>query len=111
MSWFKRHLNWTLVIAWLLLSLLACFVLSMIGWFGILAYLLMILVVSGWVLKQKGRSLTNLLWFLLFFCLGGYSHSLVNNTYAISVGEVAGWVIFAVVIILCKKNKRTVLNG
>jgi len=77
MEWFKRHLNWTWVFCWLLMvalsytyrlvtglvdqasiggaiACLVCFLLwisSIIFW----------LVISGWVIKQKGESL----WWLL----------------------------------------------
>ena len=73
MNWFQRHLNWTWVLSYLLM-LVGAFM------FGFLMFLadpnisedavggvaeifgsIFMLVVSGWVIKQKGRSL----WWLL----------------------------------------------
>jgi hypothetical protein len=69
MNWFKRHLNWTFFIAWLVgIALYLAFILSITSLEGlelfILSYSLFIiwlLLVGGWFLRQKGRSL----WFLL----------------------------------------------
>lgn len=67
MNWFRRHLNWTYVLAYLL-----WFVLNLYGdesvialWLSLVAAILW-LVISGWVITQKGRSLwwTLLAWLL-----------------------------------------------
>lgn len=53
MNWFQRHLNWTWVFAYLLwipLNWSYNIIISIIG-------CIFLLVVSGWVIKQKGRSL------------------------------------------------------
>ena len=71
MNWFKRHLNWTLLIAStlipLIMLLLAYFVNEslgstfpkIIGW----TLSILLLVIYGWVLRQKKRSL----WWLLLW--------------------------------------------
>ncbi|MDD5312828.1 MAG: hypothetical protein PHO26_07340 [Dehalococcoidia bacterium] len=71
MNWFKRHLNWTLLIATILLPLLTLLIAyfvndslgstspKIIGWTSTV----LILVIYGWVLQQKKRSL----WWLLLF--------------------------------------------
>ena len=53
MNWFQRHLNWTWVFAWLIwipLNASHNIAPQIIG-------SIFLLVVSGWVIKQKGRSL------------------------------------------------------
>ena len=80
-SWFQRHLNWT----WVLMTVLGCFVLGFIagivigivdpyglsysdGTIDIIALcigLVVQLVVGGWVLRQKSRSL----WWLLILLI------------------------------------------
>lgn len=69
MNWFKNHLNWTFFIAWLVgIGLYLSTIPIMINSEGpeifILFYVLFIiwlLLVGGWFLKQKGRSL----WYLI----------------------------------------------
>ena len=73
MNWFQRHLNWTYVLGWLLMLVLLFilgFVLAVIDsnisedaldTIGNLIGGIFMLVVSGWVIIQKGRSL----WWLL----------------------------------------------
>ena len=77
MNWFQRHLNWTYVLGWLLtlvLCLILGFVMVMIDpnisdddleVMGNLVGGVIMLVVSGWVIIQKGRSLW---WLLLSGC-------------------------------------------
>jgi len=81
MDWFRRHLNWTFVFGYLaayVICLLASFFIGFLfpydSWEALegLYYLVAIpstlvwtLLVGSWVLKNKGRSLWNLLW--LFF--------------------------------------------
>lgn len=53
MNWFQKHLNWTWVFAfwiWIPLNLSHSIILWIIGD-------VLLLVISGWVIKQKGRSL------------------------------------------------------
>ena len=86
--WFARHLNWTLVMSWILIGILDVIT----GWSGLTGFyigtfsvawspiiqtqglgnwivllivLAIILVVSGWVLRKKNRNLLNLLWYLI----------------------------------------------
>jgi len=69
MNWFKKHLNWTLAITWLSFIVLVLptavadtptpYLIMFTTW------AVMVVGVSGWVLKQKSRSLWNLLWFLI----------------------------------------------
>lgn len=73
MSWYKKHLNWTMFLAWIIA--LAIFLGSipiyaqresadvLLYFMGF--YFLVILLVSAWVLRQKGRSL----WYLWLFFL------------------------------------------
>jgi len=67
MNWFRRHLNWSYVLAYLL-----WFVLNLYGyesdiasWLSLVVAILW-LVISGWVIKQKGRSL----WWILLSWIG-----------------------------------------
>lgn len=88
MKWFKRHINWTLIVVavgtYLLTmvtsapvetteqgrSVLGLLIQSVnpsisnetLGWFYLPIWLALMLPVAGWVLKQKGRSLWHLLW-------------------------------------------------
>ena len=61
MSWFKQHLNWSLIIIWFVPALLLIPLLNTVSDTNsflniyMTVYGLAILVVSGWVLKQKGR--------------------------------------------------------
>jgi len=61
MNWFRRHLNWTYVLSYLL-----WFVLSSGSEVAGLVAAVFWLIVSGWIIKQKGRRLWWLLlsWFL-----------------------------------------------
>ena len=80
-NWFRRHLNWTLVLTWLIclpvgvvcvnifrftiLSTLTISGVSII--LGIIAFTCGVLIwwATIWVVKQKGRSLLHLFWILL----------------------------------------------
>ncbi|MFC1967128.1 hypothetical protein ACFLV2_00570 [Chloroflexota bacterium] len=57
MKWFQRHLNWTWVFAYLIWFLLNRSE-SVVVW---LSVIILLLIVSGWVIKQKGRRL----WWIL----------------------------------------------
>jgi len=69
MNWFRQHINWTFFLAWLVgialyLSTIPVMVNSEGPEIFILFYslfILWLLLVGGWFLKQKGRSL----WYLL----------------------------------------------
>jgi len=73
MNWFQRHLNWTWVLSYLLMFVGAFMFGFLMGLadpnvsedaVGVVAQIfgsIFMLVVSGWVIKQKGRSL----WWLL----------------------------------------------
>ena len=63
MNWFQRHLNWTWVLAYLLWFVINAYANDPFGiawWFSLVAAIFC-LIVSGWVIKQKGRSL----WWIL----------------------------------------------
>lgn len=73
-NWFKRHLNWTILIA-AVVGLILPF--STIFAETATPYVIMLIIqavtvvgVCGWVLKQKGRSLRNLFWLLLGWLIG-----------------------------------------
>ena len=96
MSWFSRHLNWTLVLSWIFALLLMStfgskFWLGFdsvsvqvspaissetvgewvegIRWLGAPA---VVLAVTAWCLRKKNRSLLHLFWYLLFiYGIGG----------------------------------------
>jgi hypothetical protein len=73
MNWFRKHLNWTMFLSWILALIIflvsiplyaqrenADVILYFMGF-----YFVVILLVSAWVLRQKGRSL----WYLCLFFL------------------------------------------
>jgi len=76
MSWFERHLNWTVAIAWLASEVLASIVIiviilvapfvpdEVVVGLWVVIYLLVILAVGGWALRKKNRSLA---WLLILF--------------------------------------------
>jgi hypothetical protein len=68
-GWFQRHLNWTVVMIWVLLLPLSVIIADIIGIPVDIIYLgvpiLIILPLTGWALKQKNRSL----WWLLLFII------------------------------------------
>jgi len=83
MKWFKRHLNWTMGLTWLVcipLGIISANILRLaILWnelsspltviFVIIAFICGVLfwVATIWAIKQKGRSLFHLFWLLLPF--------------------------------------------
>ena len=91
MNWFQRHLNWTMVLGYLLIYAVSCLVAGIIlvvdysvsdeaaGTAGNTIGFITFLPIATWVFKQKGRSL----WWLLL--------------------SWSGWVIFL-------DNKRTTKN-
>ena len=99
MSWFRRHLNWTVVLSWV-----AAWLCSLIfgwswgwgplevgpvissealgGWTGVIGLAggsITILLVSGWTLRQKDRSLLQLLWYLMFPPIGAIVVLILKN--------------------------------
>jgi tetratricopeptide (TPR) repeat protein len=66
-NWFERHLNWTMVLAWLGPNLVAILVvtfpeeLASLGTFDLIVFLVLSISVGQWVLKKKNRSM----WWLL----------------------------------------------
>jgi hypothetical protein len=68
-GWFQRHLNWTVVMIWVLLLPLAVVIADIIGIpvdiIILVVPLIIILPLTGWALKQKDRSL----WWLLLFII------------------------------------------
>lgn len=90
MSWFKRHLNWTIVLSWVAAWLFSFIFGWSWGWgplevepvissdflggwtslIGLAGASLIILFVTGWTLGKKNRSGLNLLWYLFFPPIG-----------------------------------------
>lgn len=93
MNWFERHLNWTMVLAWLgtyAISFILASLLILIDpymsddvFFAtiVIANLAVVIAVGQWVLKKKNRSLAWLLicwtWFFLFID----NHSFMRDEY------------------------------
>ena len=71
LNWFQRHLNLTLVIVviggWLLCYVVAMAMARPLPPVLFFVWIAVTFGISGWVLQEKGRSLWNLLWFLLNF--------------------------------------------
>lgn len=65
MNWFQRHLNWTSVLAYLLWFVLNAGESVMARLFALVAAIFW-LIVSGWVIIQKGRSF----WWILLSWVG-----------------------------------------
>jgi predicted membrane channel-forming protein YqfA (hemolysin III family) len=70
MSWFLRHLNWALAMVLVVPVLPVVIVYNTLHsdmFLGIyvITWALAIVVTCGWVIKQKGRSLFNMLYLLL----------------------------------------------
>ncbi len=59
-DWFQRHLNWTMVLGYLLANVVS-FMLNRVPPLGTIAAIAIGLPVAAWVISQKGRSL----WWLL----------------------------------------------
>jgi len=91
-KWFIKHLNWTVVLYWLLgfpLSWFFIFGLSMtttdedivFGAWAILGivWLTGLLYILVWNLKYKGRSLFNLFYLLIPFGIGFITFLCINN--------------------------------
>ena len=107
MNWFKRHLNWTLLLAYVL----AFSVIGSIAWkFNApvnLVYAIASLGLGIWVLKQKGRSM-HFLWSSIATALAlslapqrGYYDDL-----SFYVGTTLGQWSLPMIIWLCLKNKK-----
>jgi len=88
--WFERHLNWSIVLSWIVAALFWVIFGGSLGWhsdsatvievgpivssdafggwavvIGLVGVPTIILLVSGWALRKKNRSLLHLLWYLL----------------------------------------------
>jgi hypothetical protein len=62
-NWFRRHLNWTYVLAcvvWFVFNMSSNETFDVVWWLSLIAAISW-LVISGWVIKQKGQSL----WWIL----------------------------------------------
>lgn len=74
MNWFRRHLNWVMVLSWVALYPLGFItglvITSINPYISTAAYYVLVYIVGaawlfgidGWVLRKKNRSLWNLLW-------------------------------------------------
>ncbi len=98
MNWFRRHLNWTIVLVWVAsfpISYVVGTIIQFInpyistGTYYVIGYTingLWLLGIGGWVLRKKNRSLWNLLW--LIIPLGWIVFLLLENRSGISSKEV-----------------------
>lgn len=94
MTWFKNHPNWTAILMMFVTTNLIFLPLSIAmgntdQFFNVAVplYGLVLLLINGWLLKQKGRSLFNLFYLLL------------------------SWIGFVIVLCLENKKARTIEQG
>ena len=107
MSWFKKHLNLTLVLSWIVAGAFFGIFGGNFSWgpvvvgpiisseafggwtgvIGLVGVLVIILFMTGWYLKKKNRSALNYFWYLLFWigaiillCLRNQSENRRNET-------------------------------
>ena len=92
-NWFERHLNWTMVLAWVgtyvIIFLVAFFMASAdpyvseeaVSAMGLIIGLLAPIPVAWWVLRKKNRSLAWLLlsWTVFFLLIGNKSDNQERN--------------------------------
>jgi len=108
MDWFRRHLNWTVVLAWVASFPLSYIVGSLIqsinpyistGTYYLIGYTiqgLWLLGIAGWVLRKKNRSLWNLLWlfvpfgWIVFLCLENRAGTIGNEFISSNLREEVG---------------------
>ena len=102
MSWFKRHLNWTLLMA-LFIGITLYAVANMVSWYVLLRIgaIVFMFVAQVWHLTKKNRSLG----WLFLNLLGGVAYAGGSNAGLESSMFVAG------LIMLFLKNKRRELEG
>ena len=107
MNWFKRHLNWTLLLAYVLIfSVIGCAAWTVKAPVNLI-YAVISLGLGVWVLKQKGRRM-HFLWWSIAIALAlslapqrGYYNDLSSY-----VGATLGQWSLPVIIWLCLKNKK-----
>lgn len=105
MTWFKRHLNWTLFLTILVTAILTT-IINDYFYFPfrllIIPVLIFGIVVAIWYLRQKNR---NLWWYFGTFliCAAGAGQS--YNTSGL-VGIFTVFISIPSLVILCLKNKR-----
>lgn len=97
MSWFKRHLNWTLLVI-LFISVMLYAVADLVSWYILLRIIALVFMLAGqiWYLINKGRSLG----WLLLNLIGGVAY--VGGSHA----GVEYSIFLAGLIMLFLKNKR-----
>ncbi|MCK4435262.1 zinc-ribbon domain-containing protein, partial [Candidatus Bathyarchaeota archaeon] len=90
-NWFERHLNWTMVLAWLSTYLVTFIVASLVILANpyvsddtlvailVIANLAVVIAVGQWVLKKKNRSLAWLLISWTWFFLLIQNHSIMRD--------------------------------
>jgi len=100
MNWFKRHLNWTLLIG-LFIGLLLYGIADMISWYILLriSALIGLLVLQIWYLTRKNRSLG---WLFLNWLIGGLAYAGGSHTGLESSIFVTG------LLMLLLKNKKNI---
>jgi hypothetical protein len=64
MAWFTRHLNWTLLITWFVLTIsyLIIAIISNTVWIAVVVFLIyesLLCTAAGWVCKRKGGNFWN----------------------------------------------------
>ena len=98
MKWFKKHLNWTLLMV-LFISATLYTVADMVSWYVLLRVgaLVIMLAAQVWYLNRKGRSLG----WLFLNLLGGVAYAGGSHAGLESSMFCAG------LIMLCLKNKQT----
>ncbi|MFC2044285.1 hypothetical protein ACFLT8_03710 [Chloroflexota bacterium] len=83
MNWFERHLNWTLIIIFLLTLLFVYFASfaedSSIMFYTFVAHCVIITGTCDWVLERKGRSRWDLTYLILIYPLGIITVMLRSN--------------------------------
>lgn len=102
MSWFKRHLNWTLLVI-LFIGVILYAVADLVSWYILLRIIALVFMLAGqiWYLINKGRSLG----WLFLNLLGGVAYAGGSNAGLESSMFVVG------LIMLLLKNKRRALEG
>ena len=102
MNWFKRHLNWTLLMA-LFISAVLYETADMVSWYILLRIIALVVMfaVQVWYLTKKNRSLG----WLFLNLLGGVAYAGGSNAGLESSMFVAG------LIMLFLKNKRRAPEG
>ncbi len=127
MAWFKRHLNLTLLFAWLVANYLGYLSLTSMAWRGDLILGGTFLVLAGivilgtgvWYLRQKSQGLFNILWsltwiggVLIFFSGLWLDNKFNTNPIFVIVGLLLGVItaiygVYRILSLLSMRNTKT----